>query len=133
MRFIGVDPGAINTGVAVLEGDGTFSVHGEYANPLDVWATIRNECARIHDPDNSAIVILENFLGSGRLNNYKYVTIRIVGYLYWRCLEAAIPVRLIPNQARLANVGNVPEQITGKDEIAAAAHALTARERWPYQ
>lgn len=130
MRFIGIDPGANFTGVAVLESNGTFSVHCELAMPLDVWHLIETETTKEHDPDDGVSIVLEDFLGGGSLNRYKLTTIKIVGYIYWRCLEAGIAVLLVPNQARLSNVSNVPEEITGKDEISAAAHALTAQERW---
>jgi hypothetical protein len=131
MRFIGVDPGARFTGVAVLESDGTFSQHGEYASALDVWRVIEREAKLPHDPDDSLAIILEDLLGSGERNRFITTTIKIVGYIYWRCIEATLSVFLVPNQARLANIGNVPAEITGKDERSAAAHALTARERWP--
>ena len=130
MRFIGVDPGANYTGVAVLESDGHFSVHAEFGCPTDVWELICRECVKSHDPDDGTTVILEDFLGAGRRDNYVTTTIKIVGYIYWSCIGSAFSVQLVPNQARLPNVRNVPIEITGKDEIAAAAHALSARERW---
>lgn len=130
MRCIGVDPGAKFTGVAILESDGAFSDHREFALPLDAWHFIEVEAVKEHDPDDGVVVALEDFLGGGVLNRWKLTTIKIVGYIYWRCLEAGVSVLLVPNQVRLANVANVPNTITGKDEIAAAAHALTARERW---
>lgn len=128
VRFIAVDPGANYTGVAVLEEDGTFSEHGEYSSPLDVWQVVRD--ANEKDPRNT-IVIIEDFLGGGSRDKFVTTTLKTLGYIYWRCLECVISAILVPNQARLANVRNVPKEITGKDEIAAAAHALSARERWP--
>lgn len=128
MRFIGVDPGANYTGVAVLEDDGTFSAHREFGSPLDAWRMIYAETRK--DPNTT--IILEDLLGSGRRDSFITKTLKVVGYLYWRCIESVLSVILVPNQRRIANVQNVPDDITGKDERAAAAHALTARERWPH-
>jgi len=125
-RYIGVDPGSKFTGIAILEEDGTFSFHGEYDNPVAAWEVIARETDG-HQWDY--VVILEDMLGSGQRDAHIIRTIKLVGYIYYHCIEAGITVELVPNQARLANIGNVPFDITGKDEIAAAAHALSAKER----
>lgn len=124
MRFIGVDPGSIYTGVAVLSFAGRFLFHGEFAYPVDAWYEIwswSNKDCRI---------TLEDMLGSGRRDAHISRTLKVVGYIQFRCQEESLTVELVPNQARLANVSNVPPEITGKDEISAAAHALSARERY---
>ncbi len=125
MRFIGVDPGSKYTGIAVLDEDGTFLSHGELSDPIDVWREIYH-----WSPGSGVRIILEDLLGSGRRDAHIARTLKIVGYLENRCREANLTLHLVPNQARLPNVANVPPEITGKDEIAAAAHALSARERW---
>lgn len=126
MRFVAIDPGANFTGVAVLENDGTFSFHGEFADPVLVAERMLREAYK--DPDDT-LTIVEDFLGGGGRDKYVTSTIKVVGYLYLRCREARIRVILVANQQRLANVDNVPAEITGKDERAAAAHALTQREK----
>jgi hypothetical protein len=127
MRYIGVDPGAKFTGLAVLGHDRNFSRHVEipYERTQDVWRIIAFEVMY----DRNTVVILEDLIGSGQRDVHIIRTIKVVGYIYWSCIEEDITVDLVPNQARLANVRNVPSEITGKDEIAAAAHALTALER----
>lgn len=124
MRFIGVDPGSNYTGVAVLEEDGTFSFYHEYNDPIEVVRAI----FRLSDPID--IIVIEDFIGGGQRNTYSSRTLRIVGYLFFRLVEAHRKVKLVVNQRRLANVKNVPPEITGKDEKAAAAHALSEREEW---
>jgi hypothetical protein len=124
MRYIGVDPGANFTGVAVLEADGSFSLHQELTDPVSVWLVIEDETI-----EGVTQVILEDFIGGGQRDAYVTKTIKTVGYLENRCREAGVSIKLVNPQARLANVENVPKEITGKDEIAAAAHALSERER----
>lgn len=126
MRYIGVDPGSKFTGLAILEEDGTFSLHGEYENPIEVWLIIEAEGET--DWENVTI-ILEDLIGGGQRDEHITRTIKIVGYLQFHCEESGYRYILVPNQARLANVMNVPFSIPGKDEIAAAAHALSAKER----
>jgi hypothetical protein len=74
-------------------------------------------------------VILENILGSGPRDHYIQRTIEILGYIDNSCRGLGIPCERVPQQARLANVKNVPAYIHGKDERAAAAHVLSYRER----
>lgn len=128
MRIVGVDPGSIYTGIAVLDPDGDFSFHDEFESPLPVWSTINRQ---LEYSPLELVVVLEDFVGSGRHDAHMLRTIKIVGYIQWRCHEGQVPVELVKNQERLANVQNVPSFITGKDEIAAAAHALSYRERNP--
>lgn len=129
MRFIGVDPGANFTGIAILHAEsGNFIYHAEFADPLDVWNRIDWHYDTIIGDD---VICLENFIGGGGRDEYVTKTIKTVGYLEHRCREAGYHLILVNPQARLANVANVPPEIHGKDEIAAAAHALSAKERWP--
>lgn len=125
MRYIGVDPGANFTGVAVLEVPDTFLFHAEFSDPTEVMIAIQ----RFAGPGDR--VIVEAMLGGGNRDAHIVKTIEVVGYVYYSCKEIGIEVEKVPNQARLANVKNVPSEITGKDEISAAAHALTAQERRP--
>jgi hypothetical protein len=126
MRYIAIDPGSKFTGIAVLEEDGTFSFHGEYAEPIAAWFIIESES---EDDLVNTTIILEDLIGGGQRDEHITRTIKIVGYFEFHCAESGYRMILVPNQARLANVKNVPSDITGKDEIAAAAHALSARER----
>jgi hypothetical protein len=123
MRYIGVDPGAKFTGVAVLEVPSTFLYHAEFDDPTEVMLAIQ----RYAQPGDK--VIVEAMLGGGGRDTYIVSTIEVVGYVYYSCIEIGIEVEKVPNQARLANVANVPKTITGKDEVSAAAHALSAEER----
>lgn len=129
MRFIAVDPGANFTGIAVLENKtGKFLFHGEYDDPVDAWLRISWNYDSVLNDD---LVVLENFIGGGQRDEYVTKTIKTVGYIEHHCRESGYHVVLVNPQVRLSNVKNVPDEITGKDEIAAAAHALSARERWP--
>lgn len=129
MRFIGVDPGANFTGVAVLHSEsGNFVYHGEFADPVEAWYRINWNYDMIIGDD---VVVLEDFVGGGGRDECVTKTIKTVGYIENRCREERYRVLLVNPQARLANVSRVPAEITGKDEIAAAAHALSAKERWP--
>lgn len=127
MNFFGVDPGANFTGLAVLNDNGEFVFHSEYADPIGVW----NRIDWMYDRSCDDVIVLENFVGGGGRDEFVTRTIKVVGYIENRCREAGYHLVLVNPQARLANVANVPAEITGKDEIAAAAHALSARERWP--
>jgi hypothetical protein len=125
MRIIGVDPGANFTGIAVLDDTtGEFEFWGESDDPVVIW-----EFIALYARDGVAIVILEDMLGSGRRDEYIQRTIEVLGYLDNRCREAGVEVQRVPQQARLANVRNVPPEIRRKDERSAAAHALSYRER----
>jgi hypothetical protein len=115
VTYIGIDPGAVYTGIAVYE-NGTWLEWHEYTDPVDVWQVIRKF--------PYATVILENFIGSGRLNNYRKKTIMVLGYVYYRCREYGVMTALVTPQKRKAYVSEVPAEIIGKDEIAAAAHVL---------
>ena len=126
MRYFAVDPGANFTGIAILSESGEFEFHGEYADPVDAWKRI--DWNYDHALRND-VIILEDFVGGGSRDVNVTRTIKILGYLENRCREEGYRVELVNPQARLANVRNVPAWITGKDEIAAAAHALSARER----
>lgn len=129
MRFIAIDPGSNLTGVAILSESGVFVFHSEYDDPIKVWHVIDwNYDHALRDD----VIVIENFIGGGSRDEHVTRTIKIVGYLENRCREEGYRVYLVNPQARLANVANVPREIIGKDEIAAAAHALSARERWPY-
>jgi hypothetical protein len=124
MRVIGVDPGAVYTGVAILDSDGKFIYWNESDDPVVIWVAIEEACRY-----GEGVVVVEDFLGSGRRNEYTQRTTEALGYIYHRCREEGITVERVPQQARLANVMNVPKEISRKDEKAAAAHALSYRER----
>lgn len=124
MRIIGIDPGANYTGIAVLDArTGEFEFWAESDHPIVIW-----EFIALYGRTRSVIVI-EDMLGSGRRDTFIQRTIEILGYLYHRCKEAGLMVERVPQQARLANVKNVPDTIKRKDERSAAAHALSYRER----
>jgi len=131
LRYIGIDPGAKFTGIAVYDTSvEQFIYHAEMANPVAVVQAIQEYVENdASEPEDESVVVLEDFLGSSPRDENVVATIKIVGYVYWTCKELGIIVVLVPNQARLANVANVPCDITGKDELAAAAHALSAKER----
>lgn len=124
MRIIGVDPGANFTGIAVLDAaSGEFEFWAESDEPVAIWEFI-HLYAGPH-----TIVVIEDMLGSGRRDTFIQRTIEVLGYLVYRCKEAGLTVVRVAQQARLANVKNVPKQIRRKDERSAAAHALSYRER----
>lgn len=123
--LIGVDPGANYTGVVIWDNDHGFTFHREYREPERAWDIIVKHHA-IHG--DRLEVIVEDFLGGGHLNNDKRRTIEVLGLVYWGCKHAGIRVHRPPQQRRLCNVDNVPDYITGKDEIAAAAHVLSHLE-----
>lgn len=123
MRIIGIDPGAIYTGIAVLEND-EFTYWNESDDPVVIWVAIEEACRY-----GEGTVVVEDYLGTGRRSSYSQRTTEVLGYIYHRCREEGIPVERVPQQARLANVANVPKAISRKDEKSAAAHALSYRER----
>lgn len=124
LRIIAIDPGANFTGIAVLDdATGDFDFWAESDDPVVIWEFIE---LYHHQGD---VVLLEALLGSGRRDEFIVRTIEVIGYLDNRCREAGITVERVPQQARLANVRNVPRKIKRKDERAAAAHALSHRER----
>lgn len=125
MIYIGVDPGGVKTGVAVYE-NGAFVLWLETDDPVAVVDVIF-----AYKRKGRITVILEDFLGSGRLNRYRKRTIAVLGYVQFTCRGAQIPCELVPQQKRLSNVANVPPPIRGKDEVAAAAHVLSYLERTP--
>lgn len=125
MRIIGIDPGANFTGIAVLDADtGEFEFWAEADDPIVIWEFIATFC---HSEECE--IVLEDMLGGGRRDEYIQRTTEVLGYLDNRCREAGLHVERVPQQARLANVKNVPKEIRRKDERSAAAHALSHRER----
>ena len=124
MLFAGADPGARNTGVAIMD-DKRFVMWAEFADPIEAMVVIRTHAAM----DPSMVMIVEAFIGSGRLNKRRIRTIEIVGYLFFACEELGLEVVRQVNQVRLPSVRLVPAAIRGKDERAAAAHVLAYRER----
>lgn len=125
MRICGVDPGAIFTGLAIWSTQiNCFTVHCESEDPVVIWSLIQDETEY-----DTAVIVVEDYLGTGRRSSYSQRTTEVLGYIYNRAREEGIPVERPGSQARLANVANVPRDITGKDEISAAAHALSYRER----
>lgn len=137
MYYIGIDPGAIYTGLAMLTavpdpGDTyTFDFHKEYSDPVELWIDLLDFNVLNHP----CRIAIENMLGSGRRDNNITQTIKVLGYLEYRLQEygrlfgSDLVVEIVPQQVRLAYVSLVPKTITGKDEISAAAHAIAIRER----
>lgn len=113
--YIGIDPGAIYTGVVMHDGE-KFVRHFETESPLEVWNAISIA--------NPTAVIAEDFTGSGRLNKYRKRTIMVLGYIQFRCEEAGIYIVVQKNDVRLPYVRYVPSDIKGKDEVAGAAHVV---------
>ena len=128
MRIIGIDPGAKFTGIAVLNATtGEFEFWAESDDPVAIWEMVVGQLMHGYDGEEVHIVI-EDILGGGRRDEYVQRTIEVLGYLYNRCREIKLRVTRVAPQARLANVSRVPKKIRGKDEKAAAAHALSYKE-----
>lgn len=124
MYYIGIDPGANYSGIAILN-DETFVESGEFANPCELW-----ELAEEYIEYNPTTwTVIEDFLGSGASNTYRKKTVMALGYFQYRCAEIDANYEVVPQQTRLAYVKLVPYEISGKDEKSAAAHALALRER----
>jgi hypothetical protein len=123
-RLIGIDPGALMSGLAVRKA-GKFVFWLETDDPCVLWEVIFDIAVLHRDTE----VILEDFLGSGRRDNAIKRTIEVLGYVYYSCIAHGVPVELVEPQKRLAYVSLVPAYIHGKDERAAAAHVLAAEER----
>lgn len=123
-RFIGVDPGSVMTGAAVML-DSDFVFWLESADPCAIWEVIWCNAAETRDLQ----IILEDFLGSGPRDKHIKRTIEVLGYIYHSCREHGLNVVRVPQHKRLSCVKFVPEYIRGKDERAAAAHVLAYRER----
>lgn len=124
IRYIGIDPGYNMSGLAVMRAE-RFVFWLETHDPCVLLDVIRQN-ARM---PGSMLVLLEDYLGEGPRNRYNKRTIEVIGYVKFNCYDAGIPVELVPQQQRLANVALVPEYIHGKDERAAAAHVLSYREK----
>jgi hypothetical protein len=126
MLVVGVDPGANFTGIAIYDTEkNRFTEWNESEDPVVIGATIVNAIR----PYTDGVVVVEDYLGAGRRSTYSQRTTEVLGYIYHRCREEGITVERVPQQARLANVANVPKEISRKDEVSAAAHALSYRER----
>lgn len=136
MYYIGIDPGAKFTGIAIIDSSknekNEFVFHREYDDPVHLFCDLLDFGVLVISRCRIAI---EDMLGSGRRDDNIVRTIKVLGYLENRLREYGIiytcdlVVELVPQQARLAYVSLVPKNITGKDEISAAAHALALRER----
>lgn len=125
MRIIGVDPGYNMSGLAVRRA-GQFVFWLETSDPCVLFEVIvQNDAAS----GGRLLVLLEDYLGEGQRNKYNKRTIEVIGYVKYSCLGAGIPVEMVPQQQRLANVNNVPSYIKGKDVRAAAAHVLSYCEK----
>lgn len=126
MYYFGIDPGANYSGLAILNDD-VFVYSGEHAKPVDLWFALEEWVTYL--PPDQICGVIEDFLGSGASNTYRKKTVMALGYFQYRMSEFNVDVEVVPQQFRLAYVKLVPRQISGKDEIAAAAHALALRER----
>lgn len=127
MYYVGVDPGANFSGLAVLDGQtNSFTEYGAFERPTELWHVLREWISLGTD---CVTVAIEDFLGSGASNTYRKKTVMALGYIQYRCEESGADIEVVPQQVRLAYVGLVPSEITQKDEIAAAAHALALQER----
>jgi hypothetical protein len=119
MLYIGIDPGAIMTGIAGYRTDEEltgFEFWSETDYSPAIWDIIEH--------NQPATVIIEDFIGNGTLNNARKRTIEVLGFVYYVCLARNIKVYRNPPNARLAYIVNVPMTIRGKDERSAAAHCL---------
>jgi hypothetical protein len=116
--YIGIDPGGVYSGFAASDGK-RFIRWFETKDP-----TLLVE--GISDLESVAIptVIVEDFIGQGRLNYYRKRTLMILGYVQFTCKANGWLLETPNPQKRLAYVSLVPPEIQGKDEIAAAAHVI---------
>lgn len=124
MYFIGIDPGANYSGLAILNDD-VFVFHDEYHDPVKLWQKIEPLAAMNRD---EAHFVVEDFIGGGRRDVYVKKTILALGYFQHRLIEIGAYVEVIVPDARKAYVSLVP-MAWRKDERAAGAHALALRER----
>lgn len=123
MLYIGVDPGAIYSGIAVYATSKNrkpwFSFWSEHGDPVVIARWIRHQ-----SNSQKSIVVLENMIGGGFRDSNIVKTIKIVGFIQYYCSDQGIKCELVNPQARLAFVSLVPPEIHGKDEKSAAAHAM---------
>jgi hypothetical protein len=119
MLVIGIDPGGVYTGVAMHDGT-SFVRWFECKDPLLAF----REIDRANHDNLVVAVVIEDFRGSGRLNKYRKKTIEVLGFIFNGCRYLGITCYRVSQQRRLAYVSEVPPEIKGKDERAAAAHVL---------
>jgi hypothetical protein len=124
---VGIDPGSNYTGFAVYDATAkAFVMTGESDDPVIIWDAV--QAVILSEEPEAVHFAVEGFYGNGLRNKEGVRTTELVGYFYERAREAGYPVEKRGSQARLANVSEVPKNVTGKDEKSAAAHALAYAE-----
>jgi hypothetical protein len=102
ISVIGIDPGE-TTGLASVQYspgvvlDKFHVLDTQVTTPLEVWQFIQMHqgCDR---------VVLEAYNTSGRLGKEASLTLKIEGYVHFRCEEAGIPVHLVEASRRKSSL-----------------------------
>lgn len=124
MDIVGVDPGR-TTGVAFLYDDGTV-ICTDYRDPLKIA-----ERLLLCRPDTTTFVI-ERYYGGGLQSTDGEFTLRLVGYLEFRLLEAGRIVVMQSPQARRSQLAQAKQRLPldkDRHKADALAHALVYRRK----
>jgi len=85
-----------------------------------VWAIIR----AWHDAGLSPRVVIEDYIGSGPQSAVGQMTTKQIGFIYWSCEFATIPVTLQMPQYRKSTLSRTRAFTTHIHEGDALAHAF---------
>ena len=126
MKILAIDPGSGTTGWAVTDAKGTLLTHGQFKS-LPLLSNVRPYDADtrlfmvnftgLQKPD---LIIVEDFVGSGRRDSHITNTIKLLGYYLALAHTSNIPTRMQVPQARRPFVEQAKKKIKGYDNRHAA-------------
>lgn len=122
LTVVGVDPGSVLTGLAVVKGGVVIATKAFRPDQvLEGLAWI--------DHRHPTRVVVEDYQGSGPRSRDSQITTELIGAYLWGCRLNGYPAEKVPPQRRLAYVEQAQLHAHQKDEVSALAHALSAYER----
>jgi hypothetical protein len=126
VRIAGLDPG-VTSGFAVFDTTTRKFTHaGDYKDPL----VLGRKVVRMYKAKLIYIVVIEDFVGSGRRNPYIVTTIKNLGFYEGLCALYGIPHKLQAPQQRRAFIDEAVRLLpNGHHFIDAGAHCLAAAHR----